>query len=57
MFINASVSCFYNDLKASTPTELTRHDNFYGNFSLCAVEYLIWSIGQEVISRLKVFTD
>ena len=36
--------------------DLTRHENFHGKFSLCA-EYLIRSVGQEVLSRLKVFTD
>ena len=35
---------------------ITRHENFHGNFSLCA-EYLIRSIGHGVFSRLKVFTD
>ena len=34
----------------------TRHENFHGKFSLCA-EYLIRSVGQQVLSRLKVFTD
>ena len=37
-------------------TKETRHENFHGKFSLCA-EYLIRSVGQEVLSRLKVFTD
>ena len=34
----------------------TRQENFHGKFSLCA-EYLIWSIGQEVFSMLKVSKD
>ena len=35
---------------------VTRHEHFHGKFSLCA-EYLIRSIGQEVLNRLKVFLD
>ena len=34
----------------------TRHENFHGKFRVCA-EYLIRSVGQEVLCRLKVFID